>query len=284
MLENTFCHAPGIGPTTEQKLWNAGFLSWGDVINGDSLPLGPRKTEALKRRLDESIAHLANGNPAFFYERLPSDQQWRLFPHFTDSVAYFDIETTGLRPLEDYITTIVLYDGESLRHYVQEDNLREFNKAIEPYHLIVTYNGKSFDAPFVRNYLGGSIDQAHIDLRYVLGSLGFRGGLKGCEQQLGIVRNGAEEIDGYFAVLLWFDYYRNGNERALETLLAYNAMDVVNLETLMVMAYNLKVQETPFATSHELPVPVQPDIPFTPDAETVGRIRRELGWEICYAP
>jgi hypothetical protein len=278
MLENTFCHAPGIGPKTERRLWDAGLLSWDDVLNRDSLPLGPKKAEVLKRRLDESATHLEDGDPAFFYQHLPSSQQWRLFPHFSDSVAYFDIETTGLRSLEDYITTIVLYDGESLLHYVQNDNLWQFNEAIEPYQLIVTYNGKSFDAPFVRNYLGGTIDHAHIDLRYVLGSLGYRGGLKGCEQQLGIARDGAEEIDGFFAVLLWFDFYRNGNEKALETLLAYNAMDVVNLETLMVMAYNLQVQDTPFADSHQLAVPVQPEIPFAADSETIGRIRREVGW------
>ena len=278
MLENTFCHAPGIGPKTERQLWDAGLLTWDDVLNRDSLPLGPRKADVLKQCLDESSARLADGDPAFFYQHLPSSQQWRLFPHFSHTVAYFDIETTGLRSLEDYITTIVLYDGETLQHYVQDDNLWQFNEAIAPYQLIVTYNGKSFDAPFVRNYLGGTIDQAHIDLRYVLGSLGYRGGLKGCEQQLGIARDGAEEIDGFFAVLLWFDFYRNGNKRALETLLAYNAMDVVNLETLMVMAYNLPVRETPFAESHELVVPAQPEIPFVTDAETVGRIRREVGW------
>ena len=192
---------------------------------------------------------------------------------FRHNVAYFDIETTGLSSLEDYITTIVLYDGETLQHYVQDDNLWEFNEAVDRYQLIVSYNGKSFDAPFVRNYLGGTVRQPHIDLRHVLEGLGLRGGLKGCERQLGIARPGVEEIDGYFAVLLWFDYYRNGNQRALETLLAYNAMDVVNLELLMVMAYNLLIQETPFASSHTLQVPLQPESPFTPDPETMRQIR-----------
>ena len=280
MLENTFCHAPGIGPVLERRLWDAGFLSWDDIrCGGHSLPVRGKKAEGLKRRLDESVVHLEDGDPAFFYKHLPSAQQWRLFPHFRHSVAYFDIETTGLRSLEDYITTIVLYDGQSLQHYVQDDNLWEFNEAVERYQLIVSYNGKSFDAPFVRNYLGGTVDQPHIDLRHVLRSLGLRGGLKACERQLGIARSGVEEIDGFFAVLLWFDYYRNANQRALETLLAYNAMDVVNLETLMVMAYNQRIRDTPFAASHQLPAPEQPAIPFTPDSETIQRIR--LAADIC---
>ena len=60
--------------------------------------------------------------------------------------------------------------------------------------------------------------------------------------------------------------------------MAYNAMDVLNLETLMVMAYNLQVRDTPFAASHELAVLEQPQIPFVADTETIGRIRREVGW------
>ena len=46
-------------------------------------------------------------------------------------------------------------------------------------------------------------------------------------------------------MLLWHDYRRSGNPRSLETLLAYNIQDVVNLETLLVMAYNLKIRPRP---------------------------------------
>lgn len=43
---------------------------------------------------------------------------------------------------------------------------------------------------------------------------------------------------GFFAVLLWQEFQQTGNIKALETLLVYNIEDVVNLETLMVLAYN----------------------------------------------
>jgi hypothetical protein len=68
---------------------------------------------------------------------------------------------------------------------------------------------------------------------------------------------------------------QKGNRAALETLLAYNIEDVVNLETLMVLAYNLKLRETPFSGSHQLPLPVRPQVPFTADRETIRRIRRQ---------
>ena len=53
-----------------------------------------------------------------------------------------------------------------------------------------------------------------------------------------------------------------GSRKALETLLAYNCQDTVNLETLMVMAYNLKLKDTPFREMHKLELPVMPPIPY----------------------
>jgi len=260
-------------------LWSSGHHSWHEAAERGSLPLSPKKAESLRSHIQESIVHLANGDADYFYKRLPSAQHWRMFPEFRDSVAYLDIETTGLGGPDDYITAITLYDGRSLLHYVQGENLFDFRDDIDKYPLIVTYNGKCFDVPFIRNYFGLPMSQAHIDLRYVLASLGYRGGLKGCERQLGLDRQDLEDVDGYFAVLLWWDYHNNGNERALETLLAYNTLDVVNLETLMCLAYNLKLKSTPFLESRRLPAPAPPEIPFQPDVETIERIKQEhYGW------
>lgn len=276
MLQNTFCHIRGIGPRVEQHLWRSGVASW-EAARGE-LPLPPHKAEPVKRGAEESIERLAARDAAWFAARLPSAESWRMFAEFRDSVAYLDIETTGLGGPDDYITTLTLYDGHRLRHYVQGENLGDFRDDIGDYRLLVTYNGKCFDLPFIRAYLGVPMRQAHIDLRYVLASLGYRGGLKGCERQLGLARGELEDVDGYFAVLLWFDYLNNGNQRALETLLAYNTLDVVNLATLMTMAYNLKLAHTPFAESHRLPMPAVPSLPFAPDAETIQRIRRDHAW------
>jgi uncharacterized protein YprB with RNaseH-like and TPR domain len=114
-------------------------------------------------------------------------------------------------------------------------------------------------------------------LRYVLKSLGYTGGLKGCERKAGIDRGDLEGVDGYFAVSLWNEYQRNKNHKALETLLAYNIQDVVNLETLMVLSYNLKLKETPFNESHQLDLPLSPEIPFQADLQTIDRIKRSIG-------
>ncbi len=59
----------------------------------------------------------------------------------------------------------------------------------------------------------------------------LKGGLKGVERQLGIKRQ-LTDVDGYMAVQLWWDYINNNNQESLQTLLAYNEEDVVNLRVL----------------------------------------------------
>jgi len=64
--------------------------------------------------------------------------------------------------------------------------------------------------------------------------------------------------------------------KALETLLAYNIEDVVNLEYLMIAAYNRKIGEIPEFRQNTLPLPERPEIPFQPDNTLVERYRQKF--------
>jgi uncharacterized protein YprB with RNaseH-like and TPR domain len=257
---------------TERRLWAAGVLAWPDFASGRRLPLAAGRVAGVRAHLEESAARLARRDAAYFGAALPSDQLWRLFPAFADSVAYLDIETTGLGPPGDHITTIALYDGRTVRHYVHGQSLERFGDDVQEYRLLVTYNGKTFDAPFIRSSLGIQLDQAHIDLRYVLAALGYKGGLKGCERQLGLDRGDLDGVDGYTAVLLWQEYLRTGRDSVLENLLCYNVQDVLHLEVLMALAYNRRLADTPFAVTHRLPVPPAATNPFRADRQLVERL------------
>jgi uncharacterized protein YprB with RNaseH-like and TPR domain len=276
MLLHTFCHIPGIGAGSERGLWEAGIRHWDDVAGAD---LPSCRKDKLLRHTEESEARLADGDASFFAEGLNSTEQWRLFSEFKDRVAYLDIETTGLSGRHHEVTTIAVYDGDRVHTYVNGQNLYDFLEDIENYDLLVTYNGKTFDLPFLRAALGAPLDHAHIDLRYLLAGLGLKGGLKSCERQLGLDR-GSElaDVDGYFAVLLWREFRRNHNDKALETLLAYNSMDVVTLADLMTWAYNEKLAATPFADATLAP-PSPPRIPYRADPETLRHIRWSMGWD-----
>ncbi len=274
MLKNTFCHINGIGEKSEKRLWNLGILNWDDALDARNDGLGIRNLEILRIGIRQSLGQLELGNPNFFAESLHSNEVWRIFTEFRDSVAYLDIETNGLAGSEEFITTISMFDGVSINYYIRDYNLYQFKDDVQNYKLLVTYNGKCFDLPTIEKHLGFKFNQAHIDLRFILSSLGYKGGLKGCEKMMGLDRGELTDVNGYFAVLLWNEYQRRTNVKALETLLAYNILDAANLEYLMVKAYNEKLLDTPFVTEHELPLPAPVENPFQPDPEIIDRLRK----------
>lgn len=279
MLEHTFCHLPGISVGRERQLWTAGIRRWENLPAAADAGLAGTWVRRAAAGLVASREQLAAGNLAYFSRHLPAREQWRLYPGARSATAYLDIETTGLSRGQDRITTIALFDGQRVQTFVRGENLADFPEALAPHQLLVTYNGKCFDLPFIEQEFAVRLPQAHLDLRYVLQGLGFRGGLKGCEQQLGIGREELAGVDGYFAVLLWNDYRRTGNAAARETLLAYNTADAVNLAALAVAACNLKLQATPFAGRALADPEPAGELPHRVDRDTVlGLRRRLLGW------
>jgi uncharacterized protein YprB with RNaseH-like and TPR domain len=278
MLQNTFIHIQGIGAITEQRLWELGLSNW-DAFSDDILiPLSENRKYLLQKGIDGSRQHLSENNPVYFSNCLPANQCWRLFPEFRDSTVYLDIETTGLDRHYQSITTIAIYDGHEIKTYVNGQNLDDFIEDIQKFKVIVTYNGKSFDIPFIESFFNIHLRHAQIDLRYVLYSLGFRGGLKSVERQLGNDRGDLRDVDGFFAVLLWDEYQKSGDQKALETLLAYNIQDTITLENLMVTSYNMKLRETPFYDNLLIERSITPANPFRADLATIDRIKSGSGY------
>jgi len=273
MLQNTFMHIQSIGKVTEQRLWEAGLSDWDAFADDISIPLSGKRKYFLQKGIDESRYHLNQNNPGFFSRFLPANQSWRFFPEFRNSTVYLDIETTGLDRQYQSITTIALYDGREVKTYVHGRNLDDFIDEIYKYKVIVTYNGKCFDIPFIEGFFNIRLNHAQIDLRYILHSLGFRGGLKCSERQLGLDRGDLRDVDGFFAVLLWDEFVKTGSRQTLETLLAYNVQDAVSLENLIVTAYNLKLKETPFYNNLLIEESIPPANPFRADLGTIDRIK-----------
>ncbi len=277
MLNSSFLHIPSVGKTTERRLWQQGIKTMDDfiVMPPEFIPSNRRRHIVEHVRLSKE--KLTDKEPFYFYDNLPSREHWRAFKEFRDSTAYLDIETTGLKASQDIITTIALYDGKNVMHYVNGRNLQQFTNDIRKFKVIVTYNGKAFDIPFIERYFTMSMPHCHLDLMHILHSLGYYGGLKSCERQLGKGRTGSlMDIDGYMAVLLWHDYMNGRNDEALETLLAYNIEDVLNLESLMIHAYNLKLKDIPLELD-ALDMPEPTDNPFKVSPSTVSRIKNMCG-------
>jgi uncharacterized protein YprB with RNaseH-like and TPR domain len=264
MLKRTFIHLPGVGHRTEAHFWRKGFLCWEDFLGASHIRgFSRERLERLKEAVHESLAQV--DNPAYFAPLLPASEQWRLFRRFRPRAACLDIETTGTFWPGLTVTVVGLYDGTRFRQFVQGHNLHEFPQALEDFDLLITYNGTQFDLPVLRAYFGHlPLPPVHLDLRFILARLGFRGGLKGIEPRFGIVRPPeVAGLDGYMAVVLW-DRYQRGDRTALDLLLTYNREDVINLELLMERAFELcahrLLSQAGALDNHPGPSPVnQPD-------------------------
>ncbi len=239
MLEHSFIHLPSVGPGTEQKLWSRGVRSWQDLAAKETpvQGLSARRWGELRREIGASAAALRDLDHPYFSARLPAGEHWRAFRCFRRRVAYVDIETTGLGAWSD-ITVVGLYDGLRVHTYVHGDNLDDLAEDLGRYALLVTFNGATFDLPYLRRrFRGVTWNHLHIDLRYPLRRLGYRGGLKSIEGQCGLRRSpDIAHLDGFDAVRLWQEY-RRGSSEALELLIRYNTADITNLETLADLAY-----------------------------------------------
>jgi len=233
MLKKTFCHIEGISENSEKILWKNNINSWNEFLNNfeniSCLPLF--KLKKIKSELYFSNQKLKNGDILYFKDKLSSKIHHRLVNY--GKIAYLDIETTGLSKYTDIITMIGIYDGKTAKSYVAGFDLEKAYEKLKQYDIIVTFNGKCFDMPFIEYKSKQKFNYIHLDLRYMLKEFGLSGGLKKIEKQLNIVRDKeVAEVDGFEAVRLW-RRYKKGDKEALRILLKYNKEDIINLKYLL---------------------------------------------------
>ncbi len=230
-IENSFIPVRGVGEKTERRLWEHGITHWEDF---DGSVVGETTAERIHAFIDEATGRLDDGDARYFGQTFPSGERWRLYENFRENACFFDIETTGLDSARHDVTTVSFHRGDETTTLVRGDDLatqtlqREFDAA----DLIVTFNGKRFDVPFLEDAFGIDADVPHVDLMYPCRRLGLTGGLKRIEKDVGIERD-RPDLSGFDAVRLWKRYERQGDDDALDTLVSYNREDTVNLRTLM---------------------------------------------------
>jgi uncharacterized protein YprB with RNaseH-like and TPR domain/predicted nuclease with RNAse H fold len=245
MIKNTFLFIPKIGKKTEEDLWKKEILDWDDLASSiDRIFPDETRQDVVRSCLTEAQESLDRKDAAFFARHLPSHAHWRMYREFREKTVFLDIETTGLSPYYDSITLIGTFDGTTAKIFVKDTNLDEICAYLEQFEVIVTFNGKLFDIPFIRKqYPDISIPPVHIDLRFLLKNLGFSGPLKKTERTLGITRDTEiQDIDGRQAVVLWNRFVK-GDDNALRYLVRYNITDTINLKELMDFCYLKKMEE-----------------------------------------
>jgi uncharacterized protein YprB with RNaseH-like and TPR domain len=228
-IDQSFIPVSGVGEATERSLWEAGVTCWEEF---DPDLVGPTTAERIEAFLAEATDRLAREDADYFDARLPSGECWRLYGNFRSDAVFFDIETTGLDHDSDRVTTVSLHRGGGTTTLVRGDDLTAgaLRDRLADAPLLVTFNGKRFDVPFLETSFGLDLDRPHLDLMYACRSLDLTGGLKAVERDLGIERD-RPDLSGRDAVRLWHEY-EAGDRGALDTLVAYNRDDAVNLRAL----------------------------------------------------
>jgi hypothetical protein len=241
LLRNSFLHLPGFNVDDEEDLWAEGIHDWDGAIASSHL------NDKQKVALEESQQALERRDAAYFDRQYRAGERWRLLPDFEDETAFLDIETTGLGG-DSYLTMCGILDSSGFTAYVRGENIDDLVHDLEKYKIVVTFNGISFEVPWLRRELGPLLETAaHVDLMHVLRTVGMRGGLKKIEKAVGLDRgDDLSMLTGRDAVHLW-NMAQDGEPNAVETLIRYNAEDVTSLPRLAEYAYGQNSVGTPMA-------------------------------------
>ena len=243
MIKNSFSILNGIGEGLEKKLWRNGILTWADFINASDIDfITSQRKSFFDECLSSALRELDNSNAVYFATTIKRRDHWRLFDTFRDEAAYLDIETNGFMPGSGgYVTLVGIYDGHDYKCFIRNVNLtcENLRNEFSRYKYLITFYGAGFDIPFLmRSMPDLRFDIPHFDICFGSRKIGFKGGLKKLEVDLGIERDEAiRNLDGYDAVKLW-EHAQRGNTEAMEILKLYNKADTVNLAKIVDFIYN----------------------------------------------
>jgi len=240
MIQQSFIFLDKIDNKTEQNIWQQGIENWDSFLNSKKIKgiATPRK-KYYDRQLLKAKSELYNLNSQYFL-KLPQSEMWRLYGFFKGECVFLDIETSGMDKFDD-ITVIGLFDGLETKTMIKGINLNfyELKKELRKYRLIITFNGSTFDIPFIRKRYPDLLPNVpNFDLRVACQRVGLTGGLKEIEKKLGIKRNEIiEKMYGGDALLLWKMFRASGDDYYLRLLVEYNEEDVFNLKKIADYVY-----------------------------------------------
>lgn len=234
MIRNSFLFLPKIKFKKEQKIWNQGIKDWEDFLANNVRGISARAKHYYNRQILLAKRALYNGDSNYFIDKLPATQTWRLYDFFRDEAVFLDIEASGSRN-NSFLTVIGLFDGYDTKIMVNSYNLNiaALKQEFKKFKLLITYNGSSFDIPFLNKKYPGLLPRIpHFDLRHACNNIGLNGGLKEIELKLGIKRRNKiiEKFYGGDPLKLWRMFKATGDKYYLELLVKYNEEDVINLK------------------------------------------------------
>ena len=166
-----------------------------------------------------------------------------------DDLLFMDIETTGLGNSPLFLIGIMFWESEGFevrqflaRNYAEEAAvISHYVDACASKKLLITFNGKSFDVPYIRtravaNRIPFHTPLGHFDLLHECRRI-WRDALLNCRLQTLEThicnRFRIGDIPGGQIPDIYHEYVRNGNARLMGDILKHNLLDLVTMADLM---------------------------------------------------
>lgn len=166
-----------------------------------------------------------------------------------EEVLFLDLETTGLSMTPVFLigTMECLRDGFLFRQYLARDYSEEmsilsaFAGRLEAARMVVTFNGKSFDMPFLQNRAVATgvrfpHPKSHLDLlheaRRAYGRTVPNHKLQTLENLI-CGRHREDDIPGAEIPAAYHEFVRTGNARKIGMILEHNLHDLLTMADLM---------------------------------------------------
>ncbi len=232
-LERTFQLSKGVGPYRERDLWARGIETWDafEAAAGQGVVMSAAIDAVTLETLQRARKALSAGDLAALAAMLPAREHWRLYPHFAERAAFFDIEADG-----DLVPTVVgVMDARGVATFRRGHSLQQLPERLAQSPIWVTFNGAVFDVPVLEKaFEHFPRPSAHIDLRFLIRRTGLKGGLKGVEESLNLHRPlHLKGVKGLDAIRLWREWNETKSLTALRVLTEYNLYDAVNLRSVL---------------------------------------------------
>lgn len=247
----------GIGEGTEKKLKEQGYNDIYDLLEHDKY--STRAKEAIKFIDNECFINYYNNlEQVGKYSRKAKASILKAAGILDEAnFKFMDIETVGLSSNVPVILIgVAEVDGKYITsHQYQIQNYHEETAILEAYfsHLDqssvhVTYNGSTFDIPFIKaraNYYGMKdkiklMNQTHFDLIKFTRAL-WKDKLPNCklttiENYLNIPRD-SDDVNGAYMADYFNTYLKEDNIGPLVPILKHNCRDIISLATFLMRIY-----------------------------------------------
>lgn len=243
---------PKIGIKTEQNLKDKGYTTIESLKNHD------RYCDAASKFIEDmdglSFCEIVDILDSNRYSKKCRDNVLKSIS-LTDrkNFKFMDIETLGLSNVPIILIGVaeikkdkIISSQYFLRDVYEEGAIIEaYLSHLDEESVHVTFNGKSFDVPFIKNRcrynrLDADLDLPHLDLMYFAKNL-WREQLPNCQLQtierelFGIEREG--DVPGQYIPNYYNTYLSEGNIGPIVPIIEHNRQDIVSLASFLEKMY-----------------------------------------------